>query len=98
MQTRVKTVSVEYKRKFNLGDYNSAEIGCTIWADVTDLQPETTLNDVMQGLWEMAKTNVKSNAVPEKGGATTTKQYFLGLPIELQVTGEIKPDDQKKEG
>lgn len=31
---KVKTVSVTYDRKFNLGDYNSASVGVTLWADV----------------------------------------------------------------
>lgn len=33
---KVKTVSVTYDRKFNLGDYNSATIGLTVWADVEE--------------------------------------------------------------
>ena len=30
----VKTVSVHYGRKQNLGDFNSANVECTVWADV----------------------------------------------------------------
>lgn len=33
---RVKTVSVTYERKLNLGDYNSAHIGLTLWADLDE--------------------------------------------------------------
>ena len=29
----IKTVSVGYTRKLNLGDFNSAELACTLWAD-----------------------------------------------------------------
>ena len=31
---RINTVSVTYGRKINLGDYNSCEIGLSIWADL----------------------------------------------------------------
>ena len=31
---QVKTISVTYGRKINLGDYNSAEIGLSLWADL----------------------------------------------------------------
>jgi hypothetical protein len=33
---KVKTISVTYGRKINLGDYNSAEIGLTLWADLDE--------------------------------------------------------------
>jgi hypothetical protein len=29
----VKTISVAYERKINLGDYNSAHLGVTLWAE-----------------------------------------------------------------
>jgi len=32
----IKTISVTYERKINLGDYNSAHIGLTLWADLDD--------------------------------------------------------------
>lgn len=79
----IKTVSVNYERKLNLGDYNSATVGCTIWADVQD---DEDLNHVMHDLWGMAKENVKAQAAPlaNKGANTTQKDYFLGLPITFE--------------
>lgn len=79
----IKTVSVNYERKLNLGDYNSATVGCSIWADV---QEDEDLNHVMHDLWAMAKENVKAQAVPlvDKGANTTKKDFFLGLPITFE--------------
>ena len=50
----VKTISVTYGRKINLGDYNSANVECTLWADV-DADEETLLHNLMSNLWTMAK-------------------------------------------
>ena len=77
---QVKTVSVNYERKINTGDYSSATIGCTIWADVRE---EEDLSDVMRALWEMAKTNVKAQVAPLVGpkGSMQVREYFLGLPV-----------------
>jgi hypothetical protein len=80
----VKTVSVNYERKVNLGDYNSAAVGCTVWADVKE---EEDLDKAMHDLWTMAKENVKAQLAPivkEKNGngATNTTEYFLGLPVQ----------------
>ncbi len=79
---KIKTVSVNYERKINLGDFNSAAVGCTIWADVDEGED---LNQSMHNLWTMATENVKakmSAVVPSKNGSVTTKEFFLGLPVE----------------
>ena len=31
---RIKTIAVNYERKFNLGDYNSVTLGCSLWATI----------------------------------------------------------------
>jgi hypothetical protein len=81
----IKTVSVTYGRKINLGDYNSATVDCTIWADVKDGED---LNQAMHDLWSMAKENVKTQILPlankGNGANANVKEAFLGLPIELQ--------------
>lgn len=57
----VKTLSVAYERKFNLGDYNSLHIGMTSWADVHD---DTTAEEVQAELWRWVKEAVKGQALP----------------------------------
>lgn len=83
MTIQVKTVSVHYERKQNLGDYNSAAVGCTLWADVTENED---LDQAMKALWAMAKENVKAQLLPldreAKGkGAMQIEAQFLGLPV-----------------
>lgn len=77
----IKTVSVTYGRKVNLGDFNSANVECSIWADV---QEDENLGSVMGSLWDMAKTNVKAQVLPlvDKQVNARTEMLFLGLPIE----------------
>lgn len=86
MSVTIKTVSVTYERKANLGDYNSAAIGCTLWADL-DEEAVANLDGTMKDLWEMAKNNVKQQLVPivreAKGnGSTQVTELFLGLPVK----------------
>lgn len=79
---KLKTVSVTYGRKFNLGDYNSATIDCTMWADLDDGDDESA---VMGALWAMAKNNVKAQSLPIlKQQQDAAEQILLGLPPELQ--------------
>lgn len=57
----IKTISITYNRKFNLGDYNSAEIGCSLWAD---LDIEDVVQNAFSELFDLAKTTVKEQALP----------------------------------
>lgn len=78
---QIKTVSVTYERKQNLGDFSSANVGCTVWADVRDGED---LDQVMRALWDMAKANVKTQLVPltkKNGGSIEITETFLGLPL-----------------
>ncbi|MBD0388127.1 MAG: hypothetical protein ICV54_16860 [Nostoc sp. C3-bin3] len=55
------TVSVSYSRKFNLGDYESLELGCSLWAQVEDGEDA---DGITQFLYQQAKTSVKQAAMP----------------------------------
>ncbi|MCC5639815.1 hypothetical protein LC593_29115 [Nostoc sp. CHAB 5844] len=57
----IKTISVSYQRKFNLGDYESVEIGCALWGQI---DPEEDENGCIQYLFEKAKESVKQAAIP----------------------------------
>ena len=57
----IKTVSVGYKRKMNLGDYNSADFECSMWADLDDgVDPL----EACAKLGLLVKENVRNQAMP----------------------------------
>lgn len=57
----IKTISVTYQRKFNLGDYESVEVGCSLWGQI---DPEEDPEGATQFLFEQAKAAVKEAAMP----------------------------------
>ncbi|BAY95265.1 MULTISPECIES: hypothetical protein [unclassified Tolypothrix] len=57
----IKTIAVTYHRKFNLGDYESLELGCSLWAQI---DPEEDAEGVTQFLYQQAKASVKEAARP----------------------------------
>ncbi|UKP00996.1 hypothetical protein [Nostoc sp. UHCC 0870] len=57
----IKTISVTYQRKFNLGDYESVEVGCSLWGQI---DPEEDAEGATQFLFEQAKESVKKAAMP----------------------------------
>jgi hypothetical protein len=86
---KIKTVSVHYGLKVNLGDFNSANVECTLWADIDESEGEN-LDSLMKSLWGMAKENVKAQLSPiqkeTKGGGANANvsETFLGLPVVKQ--------------
>lgn len=59
MQT--STVGVEYRRKFNLGNYESLELGISLYAKVDlDEDPDA----VAEFLWHQAKESVNAQVAP----------------------------------
>lgn len=78
----IKTVSVTYERKINLGDFNSAHIGLTVWADI---ESGDDVDATMRALWEMTTANVKAKAAefyPKL--QAQSQELFLGLPIKSE--------------
>lgn len=83
MPPKIKTVQVFYGRKFNLGDFNSAQLECSLWADLTEGED---IDQTMKSLWSMAKENVKAQIITiiNKGANANTQELFLGLPVHDQ--------------
>ncbi len=71
---KIKTISVTYGRKINLGNYNSAHIEEAIWADLEEFDDEGEASDA---LFEMAKNSVK-------------EQSFVVLRKKQELIDEIK--------
>lgn len=81
----VKTVSVSYGRKLNLGDYNSANIEVTIWAELDPDRPDRTdVTIQLAELFDQAKETVKAQAMPllkSNPTALNIRETFLGAEI-----------------
>jgi hypothetical protein len=74
----VKSLSVTYERKFNLGNYESLTAAVTIWARVrvpTGLP--YNLHDCKRRVRQMARNNVRAQWERVRGKETVV---FLGLP------------------
>ena len=61
----ITTVSVEYRRKFNLGNFESLDLGVSLYAKV---DPDEDSEAVAELLWQQAKASVKAQATPVLNG------------------------------
>ncbi len=79
---KVKTISVVYERKLNLGDYCSATIGATAWADLDEGEDEKA---AYVALFAEVKGVVKEQATPLFARhKAEVERVFAGLPVELR--------------
>src|SRR3712207_781247 len=79
---RVTSVAVTYGRKFNLGDFNSAHLEISLWAE---LEEGDTAEQVRDELWQRAKASVKEQALPLlRPQLARAYEAFAGLPAEVQ--------------
>jgi hypothetical protein len=58
----IKTISVTYTRKFNLGDYESLELSCSLWGQIDPAEEDA--QGATQFLFQQAKASVKEAALP----------------------------------
>lgn len=58
---KITTVSITYSRKFNLGNFESIDLGCSLWAQVDE---DEDADRVTEFLYLQAKTSVRNAAMP----------------------------------
>jgi hypothetical protein len=58
---RIEKIGAEYRRKFNLGNFESAEIGAIIWAT---LDQGDDVGECYDAVFAVAKETVKINVPP----------------------------------
>jgi hypothetical protein len=87
---KITTVSISYSRKFNLGSYESLDLGCSLWAQ---LEEEEEADGVVQYLYLQAKASVKDAAMPvlKASGYQTNKVN----PQKQSVGTSIEENEEK---
>lgn len=68
---QINTVGVEYRRKFNLGNFESLELSISLYAKV---DADEDADRVAEFLWHQAKASVKAQAAPALGNANYKAQ------------------------
>lgn len=79
---QINTVGVEYRRKFNLANYESLEMSISLYAKV---DPDEDFEAVTEFLWQQAKASVKAQAAPVLKSVNYRAQMqhrVGGIPVE----------------
>jgi hypothetical protein len=81
------TVSVSYYRKFNLGNFESLDLGCSLWAQVEDGEDA---DGVTQFLYLQAKASVKQAAMPV---LKASEFQMAKTKSSKEVSGDVNESD-----
>lgn len=85
----VKTISAKYERKFNLGEYESAGLEVSTWADI---DPEQDPAAAITELQELCKSQVRKQALPILKGRKNGGAEFNELHNDYLVLERILED------
>lgn len=79
---QLKTISVTYGRKLNLGDFNSIHAEISLWADLDEGDDEAKAAEALR---QMARNQVMLELSRVKPDLETKIQnIFAGLPVNVQ--------------
>lgn len=87
---RIKTVSLAYARKFNLGNYESLELEFRIWAEI--VPEEDDLDLAVAAMWEYTTEQIRTKALPLLAKAKAPPQ-----PADKRPRTRARPAAEKKE-
>lgn len=79
---KLATISVTYDRKLNLGDYNSAHIAMTLWAQLEDGDDPAPAAEALR---QMARHQVMAElARLQPSLKAKVEDIFMGLPLAVR--------------
>lgn len=88
---KLTTISATYGRKQNLGDYNSAHVEISLWADLDDGDDEAAAAEALRNMARAQVMLEMVRIVPDI--AAKVENIFAGLPTDLQSTILGENDD-----
>jgi hypothetical protein len=82
---KITSINVEFSYSINLGNYESAKISQSLWAQVEEGEDPAVAEEI---LFETVKANIRREAtIIKKASAkqrekVQTQEYFAGKPVE----------------
>ena len=89
---KITTISVSYQRKFNLGNYNSVDLGCSLWAQIDVEEDEDTCIHILQ---DKCREHVRNEYQRAKNGSAPAELIRVNIPLEEDEYGShegMEPD------
>ena len=84
---QIKTIAVSYSRKFNLGNFNSIDLSCSLWAQIVAEEDEDACVQILQ---DKCREHVRVEYYKAKNGSQPVELFRANVASDDK--GEIEPD------
>jgi len=89
----IKTIAISYERKFNLQEFNSVTIGCTLWAQIDPSENEDAcVQIVVDKCRETVRTEyhkVKNGSEPVDIFSVNDTEQTNAVQAEMIANGDV---------
>lgn len=82
---KIRTIAVSYQRKFNLGNFNSVDLSCSVWAQIDGQEDE---NVCLQILQDKCREHVRKEYQKAKDGSKPTELFQVNVADD-----DVEEDD-----
>ena len=79
---QIRTIAVSYSRKFNLGNFNSVDLSCSLWAQIAAEEDEDTC---IQILHDKCREHVRVEYYTAKNGCSPTDLFRVNVARDDEV-------------
>lgn len=81
----IKTIAVSYTRKFNLGNFNSVDLSCSLWAQIDAREDEDTCIQILQ---DKCREHVRSEFHKAKNGSKLVELFPVNVGDDSSDSGK----------
>lgn len=73
---KIRTIAVSYHRKFNLGNFNSVDLSCSLWAQIDGQEDEDACAQILQ---DKCREHVRNEYYKAKNGSEPTELFRVNV-------------------
>lgn len=92
---KITTVAVSYHRKFNLGNFNSVDLSCSLWAQIDPQEDEDTCIQILQ---EKCREHVRGEYLKAKNGSSPTEIFRVNISTQPNDSSNYDDDPSIDDG
>ncbi len=76
---KIRTIAVSYTRKFNLQNFNSVDLSCSLWAQIDAQEDEDTCIQILQ---DKCREHVRNEFHKAKNGSKPVELFQVNIGDE----------------
>ena len=82
---QIKTIAVSYSRKFNLGNFNSVDLSCSLWAQIVAEEDEDACVQILQN---KCREHIRVEYYKAKNGCSPTELFRVNVARDDEVESD----------